>query len=81
MAEGKDRPEDLLGRGVLALTIDQGQHMQRYQGVVELEGESLEEVVGHGLRVKQLTIATAESCTGGLIAAALTAIPGSSDVV
>src|SRR4029079_1473744 len=43
VAAGKDRPEDLLGRGVLALTIDQGQHMQRYQGVVELEGESLEE--------------------------------------
>src|SRR5262245_49367290 len=44
IAEGKDKPEDLLGNGVLALTIDQGQHMQRYQGIVELEGESLEEV-------------------------------------
>jgi nicotinamide-nucleotide amidase len=32
-------------------------------------------------RVANLTLATAESCTGGLIAAALTAIPGSSDVV
>ncbi|WP_376092187.1 CinA family protein [Roseomonas sp. CCTCC AB2023176] len=32
-------------------------------------------------RAAGLTIATAESCTGGLIAAALTAIPGSSDVV
>lgn len=31
-------------------------------------------------RARGLRIATAESCTGGLIAAALTAIPGSSDV-
>ena len=32
-------------------------------------------------RAKSLTIATAESCTGGLVAALLTSIPGSSDVV
>lgn len=33
------------------------------------------------LRDKQLTLSTAESCTGGLIAGALTAVAGSSDVV
>lgn len=32
-------------------------------------------------RASSLKIATAESCTGGLVAALLTAIPGSSDVV
>lgn len=34
-----------------------------------------------GCRARHLTLATAESCTGGLIAACLTEIAGSSDVV
>jgi len=44
MAGGKASQENLLGRGHLAMTIDQGRHMQRYQGLVELDGISLEEV-------------------------------------
>ncbi|MEM7068750.1 MAG: Hsp33 family molecular chaperone [Pseudomonadota bacterium] len=43
-AEGKATPRELLGNGVMALTIDQGPEMQRYQGVVELDGITLEEV-------------------------------------
>lgn len=41
---------------------------------------SLEEVVVAMLRAQHKTIATAESCTGGLLASAITSIPGSSEV-
>ncbi|WP_158945211.1 competence/damage-inducible protein A [Granulicella sp. S190] len=41
-------------------------------------GESLEEVVLLHLGMRHLTLATAESCTGGLLAQRLTAIAGSS---
>jgi nicotinamide-nucleotide amidase len=40
----------------------------------------IEEHVLALLRARGLTLATAESCTGGLVAARLTSIPGSSDV-
>jgi len=43
-ADGAADPGALLGHGVLAMTIDQGAHTSRYQGVVPLEGDSLEEV-------------------------------------
>lgn len=35
--------EQLMGKGVLALTIDQGAHTQRYQGIVQLDNSSLED--------------------------------------
>ncbi|WP_419909349.1 Hsp33 family molecular chaperone [Hoeflea sp.] len=44
VAQDMLEPQDLLGTGILAFTIDQGAHMQRYQGIVELNGSSLEEI-------------------------------------
>jgi nicotinamide-nucleotide amidase len=41
-------------------------------------GDSLEEIVLLNLGMRHLTLATAESCTGGLLAQRLTAIPNSS---
>jgi nicotinamide-nucleotide amidase len=46
--------------------------------IFSAQGESLEEVVLLMLGMRHLTLATAESCTGGLLAERLTAIPGSS---
>ena len=42
-------------------------------------GQTLEEVVGEILHVRELTLSVAESCTGGLISHRITAVPGSSD--
>ncbi len=41
---GQTKPGQLLGKGTLGMTIDQGGDMHRYQGIVALEGQSLEEV-------------------------------------
>ncbi|MCI0754480.1 Hsp33 family molecular chaperone HslO [Teichococcus vastitatis] len=37
----------LLGKGYLAFTVDQGAEMERYQGIVAIEGETLAEMTGH----------------------------------
>ncbi len=41
---GETKPAQLLGKGHLAMTIDQGVHMERYQGIVALDGGTLEDV-------------------------------------
>lgn len=48
------------------------------ESIFSSHGESLEEVVLLMLGVRHLTLATAESCSGGLLAQRLTAVSGSS---
>jgi nicotinamide-nucleotide amidase len=49
--------------------------------VYSTDGRTVEELVLDRCRDRGLTLATAESCTGGLIAARLTAVSGASDVL
>jgi nicotinamide-nucleotide amidase len=44
------------------------------------DGRPVEELVLDACRERGLTLATAESCTGGLVAQRLTSVPGASDV-
>lgn len=49
------------------------------EAVVSYEGDGIEKVVGNLLKKESMTLASAESCTGGSIAALITSIPGSSE--
>lgn len=46
--------------------------------VFSANGESIEQIVGYFLQMRGMTVAVAESCTGGMLAQRLTSIPGSS---
>ncbi len=55
--------------------------VERLHGhVYGIDSTSLESAILEALRARGARLATAESCTGGRIAAAVTAIPGASDV-
>jgi molecular chaperone Hsp33 len=69
LKEGQDSGA-LLGRGHLAMTIDQGADMSRYQGLVALEGGSLEDAAHeYFLRSEQIPtrvrLAVGEEWRGG----------------
>jgi nicotinamide-nucleotide amidase len=49
------------------------------ENVVTREEKNLAQVVGELLRRQKLTVATAESCTGGLVGDIITSVAGSSD--
>lgn len=46
-ATWKSNRAELTGKGYMAFTVDQGEHMERYQGIVELKNESLITGVQH----------------------------------
>jgi nicotinamide-nucleotide amidase len=48
------------------------------EAVYSRNGESLEQIVGYWLQMRNATVAVAESCTGGLLAERITSISGSS---
>ena len=50
---GRTGARALLGKGYLALTVDQGPHTDRYQGMVELIGDTLAECAQHYFRQSQ----------------------------
>jgi len=70
IAANEDEPGRLLGKGHLAMTIDQGPDMSRYQGLVPLDGNGLEHVAHeYFLRSEQIPtrvrLAVAEEFRGG----------------
>lgn len=67
-------PQEALDEIVNELAVRVGGFVYSY------EGESLATAVVRLLTAHHLTVATAESCTGGMIAAALTDVPGASRV-
>jgi nicotinamide-nucleotide amidase len=74
-ASSREAADTVLDRAVRELADALG------PSVYSVDGRALEAVVGDLLRERKLTIAVAESCTGGLLLSRLTDVPGSSDYV
>lgn len=70
----KDENDDLVMKKALAWITE-----KFGDSVISLSGQSIEEVVGELLKTRNLKVALAESCTGGLMGHMLTSVSGSSD--
>ena len=76
-ASGYGSTEDEAERLVSGVVEEITSRLDEY--VFSTDGATLEEVVGKLLSQKKLTLAVAESCTGGLVANRITNVPGSSN--
>jgi nicotinamide-nucleotide amidase len=63
------------------LSLAEGVRTRLHEWIYAEGQDTLEEVVGRLLQRRKLTVAVAESCTGGLIGYRLTQVPGSSAYV
>ena len=61
--------------------VERALHAELGETIFATDERPLAELVLDGCRARGFTLGTAESCTGGLVAARLTAVPGSSDVL
>lgn len=72
--------EEKIAQGMVQSAVEQVQQLLG-DCVYSVTGESLEDVVVRRYKEKGKTIATAESCTGGMLAQALTNVSGASSVL
>jgi nicotinamide-nucleotide amidase len=72
------RSEKVLGAERLLDAIEKEIEEKISRHLISKNGQALEEVVGELLQQKKMTLAVAESCTGGLIGHRITSVPGSS---
>ena len=68
------------GRRALDAAVDETRRVLG-KDLFSVNGETMQEVIGELCRSRGLRMAAAESCTGGLVMARLTEVPGSSDYV
>jgi len=68
------------GRSALDAAVDETRRVLG-NDLFSVNGETMQEMIGELCRSRGFRIAAAESCTGGLVMARLTEVPGSSDYV